>query len=179
MTDINLLPEEEKATESFELLKKRLTFASVALLVLTSVATLAVLIFFTIVGRNRAELIATIEDATVRINSFKANEELQYVTKNKAAVGEQILNSRIDVPNVFAKLASLVPQNAYFTDMKMAGNKLTIGGKAKTSADMAGLISSLVSADASSVLSQVVVETLVSDEGGVYTFTLSAQVVKK
>lgn len=179
MTDINLVPEEEKAAQGYESLHKKLATAAIAMLVLAAVSTLAVLAFFTVLVTKRNSLVEQIEVSSARVNSFKETEDLVYVTKGKAAAAEKVLGSRQDLSNIFAKLAELVPQNVYFTDLKIVGTKLDITGKAKTSADMAGLISQLVSEKGQEVVSNVTIGSLASDESGRYNFTLSTQTVNK
>ena len=179
MTDINLVPEEEKIAQGYESLHKKLATAAILLLVLAAVSTLAVLAFFTVLVSKRNSLVSQIEDSSARVNSFKETEDLVFVTKGKAAAAEKVLGSRRDLNNIFAKLAELVPQNVYFTDLKISGAKLDITGRAKTSADMAGLISQLVSEKGQTIVSNVSIGSLASDESGRYSFTLSTQTISK
>lgn len=179
MTDINLVPEEEKVAQGYESLHKKLATAAIAMLVLAAVSTLAVLAFFTVLVSKRNSLVEQIEDSSSRVNSFKETEDLVYVTKGKVAEAEKVLGTRQDLSNIFATLAELVPQNVYFTDLKISGAKLDISGKAKSSADMAGLISQLVSDKGQAVVSGVTIGSLASNESGQFNFTLSAQTVNK
>src|SRR3990167_1555397 len=94
MPDINLVPQEERDTERFESLKKRLSVASVVLLVLTAVFTLSVLVFFTTQVSKRTQLLAQVEESAQAINSYKSQEELLVVIKDKAGLAEQILKDR-------------------------------------------------------------------------------------
>ena len=175
MSDINLVPQEEKATEHFESLKKRLSAASVVLLVLTAVLTLGVLVFFTTQVSKRTQLLSQVEESAQAINNYKSQEELLVVVKDKVGPAEQILGQRVEYHQTFADLAKLVPVGVYFTDIKFAQGKISMNGKAKTSADVAGLVSSLLSAEGSKIISNVTIDTLAADETGSYTFSMQAQ----
>src|SRR3990167_6215300 len=131
MSDINLVPQEEKATEHFESLKKRLSAASVVLLVLTAVITLGILVFFTTQVSKRTQLLAQVEESVQTINSHKSQEELLVVAKDKVGLAEQVLGQRVEYHQTFANFAKLVPQGVYFTDLKFAQSKISMNGKAK------------------------------------------------
>ena len=175
MPDINLVPQTEKATEYFESLKKRLSVASVVLLVLTAVLTLGVLVFFTTQVSKRTQLLSQVEESAQAINNYKSQEELLVVVKDKVGPAEQILGQRVEYHQTFADLAKLVPVGVYFTDIKFVQGKISMNGKAKTSADVAGLVSSLLSAEGSKIISNVTIDTLAADETGSYTFSMQAQ----
>lgn len=175
MPDINLVPQEEKTTERFESLKKRLSLASVGLLILTAVFTLGVLVFFTTQVSKRTQLLTQVEESTQAINSYKPQEELLVVAKDKAGLAEQVLGPRVEYHQTFADFAKLVPQGVYFTDIKFAQGKISMSGKAKTSAEVAGLVSSLLSAEGLKIVSNVTIDSLAADETGTYTFSLQAQ----
>ena len=177
MAEINLLPVEEKEAERFKLLQKRLTVASVVFLVVTAILTLATLIFFTSVSRTRQNLNERVEETSTKINSLKSTEELIVVIKKKAQAADKILNLRTDYPEVFERLSQLIPQGVYFTDLKVSADKMIFSGRAKTSADVAGLVSSLLSAEGSKAVSGVTVDSLISDEKGVYSFVITTQLV--
>ncbi|GEM_PF-3125266 len=175
MPDINLLPVEEKAQESFNKVQKKLSVISVAFLAVVAVFTVITLLFFTTLSGARAQLIGKIEASSGQINDLKANEELFVVVKSKAEAADSILGSRIKHPEVFSKFSQLVPQGVYFSDMKFTDTKISFSGKARSSADIAGLVSSFLSPEGSKVVSSVSVESLSSDETGVYVFAMSAQ----
>ena len=178
MADINLLAQESKQYESFENLRKKISVAAVILLVVVSIATLATLAFFTNLVMARGKLIARVDEAAVRVNDFKAVEELAVVTKEKASLAQEIINRRSDKVGFFNNLAQLVPQNVSFSDIKISQQRVTISGQAKTSADIAALVSGLLSSQGATIVSGVSVDSLVSGEGGRYSFGLSANVVK-
>src|SRR3990167_3992439 len=175
MSDINLVPQEEKATEHFESLKKRLSAASVVLLVLTAVLTLGVLVFFTTQVSKRTQLLSQVEENAQAINNYESQEELLVVVKDKVGPAEQILGQRVEYHQTFEDLAKLVPVGVYFTDIKFVQGKISMNGKAKTSADVAGLVSSLLSTEGSKIISNVTIDTLAADETGSYTFSMQAQ----
>ena len=179
MPDINLVPQEEKLTERFESLKKRLSVGSAALLILTAVFTLGVLVFFTTQVSKRTQLIAQVEDNAQVINSYKSTEELLVVAKDKSAVAEKVLTQRTDYYQTFNGFAKLVPQGIYFTDIKFAASKIVMNGKAKSSAEVAGLVSSLLTPEGSKIVSNVTIDTLTADETGTYTFSIAAQSAKQ
>src|SRR3972149_5321650 len=179
MPDINLVPQEEKATESFESLKKRLSIGSAVLLVLTAVFTLGVLVFFTTQVSKRTDFLAQVEENVQTINSYRQQEELLVVVKDKVGLAEQVLGQRAEYHQTFADFAKLVPQGVYFTDIKFAQGKIILNGRAKTSAEVAGLVSSLLSAEGSKIVSNVSIETLVADETGTYIFSMQAQSAKQ
>jgi hypothetical protein len=177
MADINLIPQEERANARAELIQKRLQFSSVGFLVFTAVLTILTLLFFAMFASKRAQLVAEIEDNSSKINRLKAQEELIVVVKDKASAADTIISSRIDFPVIFGKFSSLVPQNIYFTDIRVATGKIVISGKAKTSSDVAGLASSLVSASGAEIVSDVSIDSLSSDDAGIYSFVASAKIV--
>jgi len=179
MPDINLVPQEEKVTERFESLKKRLSVGSAALLILTAVFTLGVLVFFTTQVSKRAQLIAQVEDNAQVINSYKSAEELLVVAKDKSSLAEKVLAQRTDYYQTFNGFAKLVPQGIYFTDIKFSTGKIVMNGKAKSSAEVAGLVSSLLTPEGSRIVSNVTIDTLTADETGTYTFSIAAQSAKQ
>lgn len=175
MAEINLIPQEEKESARIELLQKRLQIFSIAFLVITAVLTILTLSFFAMSASRRTKLIVEVEDTSSQINKLKANEELVVVVKDKVSVASQIVNSRVELTRVFEKLSQLVPASVYFTDIRVAVGKMVISGRAKTSADVAGLATSLVSAGGSEIVSDVSVDSLSSGEDGTYMFVISAK----
>lgn len=177
MANINLLPSEEKAAETFGFVQKKFLFGAVALIILTGLVTFGILGFFSIEATKRTDLNTRVEASADQIGSYKSIEELLVVIHDKVSDGQKILEGRVDVDRVFSNLAELIPQGVYFSDMKFAGSKVSLTGKAKTSADAAGLVSSLVSSQASKVFTDVNMESLSSDEKGNYSFSLSMKLV--
>ncbi|MBI3282980.1 PilN domain-containing protein [Candidatus Curtissbacteria bacterium] len=175
MSDINLIPSEERASARVELLQKRLQIFSIGFLVTTAVLTILTLSLFAMFASRREKLIGEVEDNSQEINRLKAQEELVVVVKEKASVASQIVSSRVEFSRAFEKLSQLVPQGVYFTDIRVSAGKIVISGKARTSADVAGLASSLVSATGSEVVSDVSIDSLSSDDEGVYVFVVSAK----
>ena len=179
MPDINLVPQEAKTTERFESLKKRLSVASVVLLVLTAVFTLGVLVFFTTQVSKRTKLFGNVEESAQAINSYKSKEEFLVVAKDKVGFAEQVLGQRVEYHQTFADFAKLVPKGVYFTDIKFTQGKIITNGKAKTLAEVAGLVSSLLSPEGSKIVSNVTIDTLAADETGTYTFSMQIQSAKQ
>lgn len=177
MADINLIPPEEKESARIELLQKRLQIFSIGFLVMTAGLTILTLSFFAMSASRRTELIALVEDSSSQINKLKAHEELVVVVKDKVSVASQIITSRVELTEVFEKLSQLVPESVHFTDIRVAAGKMVISGRAKTSADVAGLATSLVSAGGSEIVSDVSVDSLSSGEDGTYIFVISAKLV--
>lgn len=175
MPDINLVPQEERVTERFESLKRRLSATSVVLLVLTAVLTLGVLVFFTTQVSKRTQLLSEVGESAQAINSYKSAEELLVVTKDKVGLSEKVFGQRQEYNQTFDDFAKLVPQGVYFTDIKFSEGKITLNGKAKSSAEVAGLVSSLLSAEGSKIVSNITLDTLTADETGAYTFSMQAQ----
>ena len=179
MPDINLVPQEAKSSERFESLKKRFSIGSEILLALTLIFTLGVLVFFTSQVSKRTEYLAQVEESAQTINSYRQQEELLVVVKDKVGLAEQVLGQRAEYHQTFADFAKLVPQGVYFTDIKFAQGKIILNGKAKTSAEVPGLVSSLLSAEGSKIVSNVSIDTLVADETGTYIFSMQAQSAKQ
>lgn len=177
MADINLLPEEEKAQEKFVLLSKRLQMASVGFLVLTALLTVLTLVLYTTFSSKNAQLVSEIENASSEIVSLKAQEELLVVVRDKTSASLDLLAKRVEFGNFFNKLADLVPQGVFFTDVRFLSGKAVFSGKAQTSADVAGLVSTLSSARGAAIVSDVAVDSLSSDEVGVFSFVISAKLV--
>ena len=179
MADINLLPAEERAARSFEAAQGKLSLVSTIFLIVTAVFTLGTLGFFVTLTTQRSQLLSQIEDASARINSLKAVEELVVVTKGKVSTASKIFSARVDFAGFFEKLSNLVPQGVYFSDVRFSGNRISLVGKAKSSGDVAGFVSALVSAQGSQIVSNVSVESLSSDEAGAYSFSMTAQLASK
>ena len=178
MADINLLSVEDKKYEGFENLRKKLSIFSVLLLVFTAISTLATLAYFTTLASARSKLIIQVEDASSKVNSYKGVEELAVVTKEKAMIVEQITLQRLDSVKFFNQLSQIIPQDVSFSDVKISQGKGVGNGRARTSADVAGFISALVSARGGEIVSDVSIDSLVSEESGVYAFGVSANIVK-
>ncbi len=178
MADINLLPVEEKSAERFENLYKKLVIAAILLLAFTAASTLAILGFFSVLSSQRSSLVSRVEASSATIGDLKSIEELQVVVKQKASVANKIITARSSLGDVFQTLVQLVPQGVFFTDMRFSGLKVVISGRAKTSGDVAGLVSQLVSTSGNKIFSAVSIDSLSSDEAGIYTFVLSAQLIK-
>lgn len=179
MADINLLPTEERSLRNFEAARGKLTLVSTVSLVATALFTLGTLGFFVTLTTARNQLLSQIEEASGRINSLKATEELAVVTKGKAATASKILSARTNFSNFFEKFSGLVPEGVYFSDIRFTGSKVSFVGKARTSADVAGLVSALVLPQGSAIVSNVSVDSLSSDETGAYSFSMAAQLAGK
>lgn len=181
MADINLIPLEEKAQERVELTQKRLQFISVGFLVFSAVATLITLLMYTTSVSKKNDLIGQVEESSAKINQYKPQEERLVVTKDKVSAANKLLGNRVDFNVFFSNMASIIPQDVYFTDLRIADTKVTISGKARSSKDVAGLVSSLTAARGAELISNVAIDTLSSDETGVYSFVISGKLagVKK
>ncbi|MBI2327015.1 PilN domain-containing protein [Candidatus Curtissbacteria bacterium] len=178
MAEINLVPQEERSARNFEQLRRKLTLISTLALVISAVFTMSTLVFFISLTQERSRLINQIGESSVRINNLKAIEELLVVTKGKISSAIKIIDQRTNFPNFFEKISSLIPQYVSFSDMRFNAGKLVISGRAKTSSDMAGFVSSLVSAEGSKLVSDVNIDSLNSSETGIYSFVVSMLLAK-
>lgn len=179
MADINLLPVEDKGTETSEGIRKKLSIASVVVLVATAAFGVVTLVMFTSIASQRQKIQSRIDTSTSQIESLKDTEAMIVVTKDKASIADKVLSGRADQVNIFNQFAQLVPENVYFTDIKFLGSKATFSCKAKSSADVAGFISSLASDNGTKIISNVNIDSLSSDQEGVYTFNISGQLATK
>lgn len=177
MADINLLPTEERSAESFENIRHKVLWGSIGFLVFTAISALVILGFYSTLASKRATLVSQIESKSSEINSLKPTEELIVVVKEKASNADKILNARKNLADVFGSFSQLVPQGVYFSDIKISGGKVVLSGKARTSADIAGLISSMTSAKGAEIVNNVTVDSLSSDDGGAYAFVVTLQLV--
>lgn len=176
MPDINLIPQDERNSQRAESLQKRLQFASIGFLVMTAVLTIVTLVLFAATSSTRSKLIAQQQDASSKINRYKSLEELMVVAKDKAGTADKLMGSRVDFTKFFQKMATMIPQGVYFTDIRINNGKVVLSGRAKTSADVAVLVSSL-SSTGREVISDLSVDSLSSDENGNFNFVASAKVV--
>lgn len=179
MADINLIPNEAKRTEEFDKLKGKITLAAVVVLIMAAVAAFVTLAFYAYFISMRENLVKRVEAASSEVNRYKASEELAVVAKDKASTASQLLGTRQNKVEVFTTLAKLIPQNVNFASLTISLNDLKASGRAKSSADVAGLVSALLSTEGTKIMSDVTIDSLVSDESGVYTFGLSAKLKNK
>ena len=175
MADINLLPVEERSARSFEQVQGKLSLISTIFLVVTALFTLGTLGFFITLSSQRSKLLSGIEETSAAINNLKSTEELTVVTKGKVSTASKMLIARTDFASFFEKFSELVPEGVYFSDIRFTGNRISFVGKARTSADVAGLVSAVVSNSGSEIVSGVSVDSLSSDETGAYAFSMTAQ----
>lgn len=177
MSDINLIPQDERDSQRNETIQKKLQFASIGFLVVTAVLTVVTLSLFAATSSARSKLVAQQQDASSKINRYKSQEELVVVAKDKAAIADKLVGTRVDFTKFFQKFAPLIPQGVYFTDIRVNNGKVVFSGRAKTSADVAGFVSSLTSNTGREIISDLSVDSLSSDENGNYSFVASAKVI--
>lgn len=178
MADINLLPAEELSEESFDNVRRKLLLGSIIGLVVAGVLTTGLLIYHFSLSATRSKLISQVQENSQGIESLKASEELIVVTKGKVEEADKTLKDRLNIADFLREFAALVPQNLYFSDVKIADGKLSAVGKAKTSNEVASFISGLVSARGASIVSDVNVDSLSSNEEGSYNFVVNMKVVE-
>lgn len=179
MADINLLPIEDKKVESFESLRKKLNLFSVFLLIFTAISAVVILVLFTSLASTQQKLFLSVEQSSLAIDSYKSREELSVVTKDKASTAFKIIAVRGNQLKALNTLSEIIPQGVYFTDLKFSGGKAVFSGRARSSADVAGFISALVSDRGLEILSDVSIDSLGSGESGVYTFAVSGKLASK
>lgn len=177
MADINLLPQEEQENERFYILVKRLQFASVGALAITALLVIVTLVMFTTSSSRKVNLASQIADLSSSINSLKAQEEFLVVVKDKVLAASKLSSKTVEYHNLFNKLATIIPQGVYFTDLRAASGKIVISGRARSSNDVAGLVSALTSARGTQIIRDLSVDTVSSDEAGVYSFVISGKLV--
>lgn len=177
MADINLLPAEERANERYHALVHRLQTASIGILAVTAVLTIITLLMFTSFSSRRSNLVAQLEDLSGTVNSLKAQEELILVVGDKVRVAQQLAASGVEYHNFFNKLAQIVPSGIFFSDFRVSSSKAVISGKARNSGEVASFVASLTSARGAEIVSDVSIDTLSSDETGVFSFVISAKVI--
>ena len=168
MADINLIPQEVKENEKVEQSQRKLQFFSVGFLLFSAVLTILTLAFFAMYSSKQEDLIAKVEESTAVIDSYKSQEELIVVVKDKATAADSLLQSRVNFSDFLKKFSALAPQGVFFTSIKVTDSNLTMSGKARSSADVASLASSFVSGS---------INSLSAGEDGAYTFTASATLV--
>ena len=122
-------------------------------------------------------MVSQIDDAISTIASLKAQEELLVVVRDKTSASLDLLAKRIEFANFFNKLANLVPQGVFFNDVRFLSGKAVFSGKARTSTDVATLVSTLSSARGAEIVSDLAVDALSSDEAGIFSFVISAKLV--
>lgn len=177
MADINLLPSEEKTSDSLNSLQKKLTIVSIVVLAIVAVFTVVTLVLFTTAKSRETQLKADIEKAASDVAANKATEELLTVVSKKATSANKVIAGRLIYTDVITKTAELMPTDVYFSDLKITGSKLTTSAKAKTSADVANLVSSFVtSAEGKKLFSSISIDSLATDADNNYAFSVSMQI---
>ena len=183
MTEINLMPTEGKSSEGLKKAQNKITIVSVFVLVVVAVATVATLVLFTSLKNEEAKQKKRVSEASTKVSSYQTSEELLTVVGKKAEIADKALSSRLRYTDIINKVATLMPTNVYFGDLKIDGNKMSTSAKAKTSADVAKLVSNFVSSDEGKKLfSSVTIDSLasVSDPETnqlVYSFSVSMKLV--
>ena len=178
MADINLMPTEARTSESFNSLQKKLTIFSTVILVAVAIFTVVTLVLFTVAKGEEAKQKARIEKASAEVNSYQSTEELLTVVDKKVKTANKVLGSRLVYTDIMNKVAELMPQDVYFGDLRIEGNKITTSAKARTSAHVAGLVSSFVSSEKGKKLfSNVNIDSLATDQDGFYAFAITMQVI--
>lgn len=177
MAEINLLPSEEKTSDSLNSLQKKLTILSVVVLVVVAVFTVVTLVLFTTAKTRESQLKADIEKAAGEVAANKLTEDLLTVVSKKAISANKVISGRLIYTDVITKIAELMPKDVYFSDLKIAGSKLTTSAKAKTSADVANLVSSFVtSEEGKKLFSSISIDSLATDADNNYAFSVSMQI---
>ncbi len=176
MADINLIPAEEKTSDSLASLQHKLTIFSVLLLAVVAVFTIVTLVMFTQLKSQETALNERISKAATAVSSNQLSEWLLSTVSKKADSANKVLASRLLYTDVLTKTAELMPQGVYFSDFKLSGTKVTTSAKAKTSADVANLVSSFVTTDQGKKLySSISIDSLASDDKGNYAFSVSME----
>jgi len=161
MADINLLPVEARDQENFSILVKRISIVSVVVLVITGIVTFIILVLFSSFSSKRSKLVASVEASSGQIESLKSTEELIVVVKDKASSAEKLVSSRTDFADIFENISKLIPQGVYFTDAKFTSGKVSL------------------SSEGAKYFNQVSIDSLSSNELGLFTFNITAQLVNK
>lgn len=174
MAEINLLPEEERKSEKVDAIKGKITLVSIVVLFLTAISAFVTLAFYTFLINERKENLEVINQAVTKINTYQDVEEILVVVKDKSSNALLVLNSSKDKVKLLSDFAQLIPQDVYFTDVNVTGTEMTLNGLARTSADVAGLVSSMNSSEGKGIVSDVQLGGLVTDNTGIYKFNLTA-----
>lgn len=176
MADINLLPTDAKSSDNLGAIQKKLTFGSILILAVVAVFTVVTLVMFTQAKSQETQLKDRLEKAASDVGANQLAEELLTVVNKKADSANKIIDGRIIYTDVVTKIAELMPTDVYFNDLKISDTKLSTTAKAKTSADVANLVSSFVTSDEGKKLfSSVNIDSLATDEKGNYSFSVSMQ----
>lgn len=177
MADINLLPSEEKSSDSINALQKKLTIVSVIVLAVVAVFTVVTLLLFTAAKNRETGLKADIEKAAGDVAANKITEDLLTVVAKKATSANKVILARLIYTDVLTKTAELMPPGVYFSDLKITGSKMSTSAKAKTSADVANLVSSfVVSEEGKKLFSSISIDSLATDSENNYAFSVSMQI---
>lgn len=179
MTDINLLPSEDKVSEKLSSIQKKLTAFSVVVLGVVAAFTVATLVMFTAAKADEGKLKERVGAAAGDVSSQQLTEELLTVVDKKTESASKIIASRLLYTEILKKTAELMPLGVAFSDLKIDGVKMSASAKAATSADVANLVSSFVSSEEGKKLfSSISIDSLATDTEGKYTFSVSMQVNK-
>ena len=101
-----------------------------------------------------------------------------FVASSNLALGSNkndLINSRVDFLNFYGTLVEIIPQRVSFNNISVGLDVVTFKGKAASSAEVAGLVSALLSEKGSAIVSNVLVNSLVADQTREYTFDISAE----
>ncbi len=177
MADINLIPAEEKTSDALASVQQKLTIASLVMLVAVAVFTVVTLVMFTQTKALETSLNSRISKATTDVSANKLSEWLLSTVSKKTESANKVLGSRLLYTDVLTKTAELMPQGVYFSDFKISGTKVSTSAKARTSADVANLVSSFVTTDEGKKLfSSLSIDSLASDDKGNYAFSVSMEI---
>lgn len=177
MAEINLLPSEEKISDSLNAWQKKLTIFSVFVLAVVAIFTIVTLVMFTTAKSQETKLNAEIRKSADDVASHKVTEELLTVVSKKAVSANKVISSRLNYTEAITKTAELMPVDVFFSDLKITGTKLTTSATAKTSADVANLVSSFVTSDEGKKLfSSISIDSLTTNADNNYVFSVSMQI---
>jgi len=177
MTDINLLPSEDKVSEKLSSFQKKLTAFSVVVLGVVAVFTIATLVMFTAAKAQESKLNERVGVAAGEVSAEQLTEELLTVVDKKTESATKVIASRMLYTEVLKKTAELMPLGVAFSNLKIDGATMSASATAATSADVANLVSSFVTTDEGEKLfSSMSIDSLATDAEGKYTFSVTMQV---
>ena len=177
MTEINLLPEEERKEVAAKRLKSRVIVFSIGAVILAALISIAVFGYWGVLIAQEKQLGDKISKLEQQIEGLKTIEGLARVLKNKLAAIVVISGKTQNFDKILGDITQVIPQGVTLSDLTVSDKSVvTLTGNAVSATEFSNLVTALLRQDAGGAnFSDVAVESVSRDDKGIYKFSVSAK----